>query len=221
MYSEQAITVINTIISDSNASGYGGAIYSSKNVTIINTTITNSGSQLRSGGAVYSRENVTIINSTIINSTATSGNGGAVYCGNNAKVVNVIIKDSMVIDGVGGAIYSGNDVTAVNSTIQECSALNGKGGAIYSAAKRRNPNTNNFKPNIILSNCTFKHNSAINGGVLYAYGYYDHHMEFMDSLFESNEATTGGGVAFLGNTTLITVNSNFKNNRAAGDGCLT
>ena len=67
--------------------------------------------------------------------------------------------------------------------------------------------------------CKLKLNSAASGGVLYTNGHYNHHMEFIGCAFDFNEATdnvTGGGVAFIGNSTLAIISSNFKDNSAAG-----
>ena len=231
VYSSQNVTITNTnIINSVSLSGSGGAVYG------LNVKVTDSNliiiRALRDGGAIYGRENVITINSTIVSSIASVGNGGAVYCGKNARVVNVIINGSKASIGDGGAIYSGNDVTAIGSTISECLALNGEGGAIYSAASsaslEREPGfkviggtSASSKPNIVFTNCTFKYNLATTGGVLYTYGYYSHYIEFTDCAFDFNEATSnvsGGGVAFIGNSTLAIISSKFKNNRAAGNG---
>ena len=110
-----------------------------------------------------------------------------------------------------------------NCTVNKCSALSGKGGAVYSAAASSssviyNPNP---KRNVIFSRSLFSHNSAFSGGVLYINGHYSHCMEFTDNTFVFNEATgnfTGGGVAFIGNTSLVITNGVFNNNMAATDG---
>ena len=134
---------------------------------------------------------------------------------------NVIITKSRYSNisvniGNGGAIYSGDDVIIDNSTLSECSAENGKGGVVYSAAKSLN-NLHPASPNVVFSGSTFNYNSAASGGVLYANGYYNHHMEFNGNTFVSNKATDSGGVAFLGNTSLSISNCVFNNNTAGTD----
>ena len=87
-------------------------------------------------------------------------------------------------------------MTVDNSTISDCSALNGKGGAIFSRSA-------SSWVIITLSNSNFSNNSATSGGVLYADGPYHYYMQFSDSIFMFNEtlgSTTGGGVAYIGNT---------------------
>ena len=196
LYTEQGdISVTDSSFSGYTANGCGGTVCSARRVMLTNTSIANSASLsvFGCGGAVYSRSDVSIINSTIQGSTSSAN---------------------------GGAIYGGSKIELINSSIIECSALTGKGGAVYSAARPSNSVINDHAvPNIFFLRSTFSHNSASSGGVLYVNGYYNHHMEFRDSVFVSNEATSGsGGVVFMGNTSLSINNSTFINNTAATDG---
>ena len=144
-----------------------------------------------------------------------TGNGGAIYSG-SVDVVNSRFKDCSASTGSGGAIYSARDMTVVNSTISDCSALYGKGGAIFSTSASSSVTF------ITLPNSNFSNNSATSGGVLYTDGPYHCHMQFSESIFMFNEALgniTGGGVAYIGNTTLsITNYSVFRDNIAGADG---
>ena len=173
----------------------GGSLYSSQSVTIANCSIINISVTGYYGGAIYGRE-VTISDSILMGTVATI-DGGAVYSVNTVVVVNSRFKDCSVNTGNGGAIYNGRDnITVVNSTISDCSALNGKGGAIFSGSGGTT---------VTLSNSNFSDNSATSGGVFYANGPYHYHMQFSDSMFTSNKAlgsNTGGGVAYIVNTTL-------------------
>ena len=136
------------------------------------------------------------------------------YSINTIDVVNSRFRDCSVNTGNGGAIYCGNHITVDNSTISDCSALNGKGGAIFSKSAYT-------WVIVTLSNSNFSNNSATSGGVLYADGPYYYHMHFSDSMFMSNKALgsiTGGGVAYIGDTTLSITNSVFRDNIAGADG---
>ena len=157
VYSQQGnITVTNCTISDSMASGDGGAVYTTQNVTIVNTNIINSASQYGSGGAVYGL-NVEVTNSSFQNTRA-SMNGGAVYAVQNFITVNSKFSNSTVNTGSGGTIYSGNCVMAIRSIINESSVRIGNGGAVYCS--------NNMKA----INCTIIESSTSvgNGGALYS-----------------------------------------------------
>ena len=240
LYSEQGdISVTNSAFHDCSAASHGGTIYSVHSVTLQNTTIVNSRSPSGSGGAVYglyvnivnstlrdtsahmdggavySLQSVTASDSNFINSSVNSGSGGVILSGDYVSLVNCFMQNGLSYIN-GGAIYSSSDVNLVNTSIIECSA-HGKGGAVYSAALL----INNYytQPNILFLRSTFSHNSASSGGVLYINSYYNHRMEFRDSVFVSNEATSGsGGVVFMGNTSLLISNSTFDNNTAATDG---
>ena len=217
IYSSNSVTLTNCTIMNSTA--IGGAVYSEGSISVFNSHLINS-----SGGSLYSLQSVTIANCSIINSSVTGYYGGAIYgrevtisdsiLMDTVVVVNSRFKDCSVNTGNGGAIYSGRDITVVNSTISDCSALNGKGGAIFSGSGGTT---------VTLSNSNFSNNSATSGGVFYANGPYHYHyvMQFSDSMFTSNKALgsiTGGGVAYIGNTTLSITNSIFRDNIAGADG---
>ena len=214
VYSEGLISIFNSLLINNSAmaaNSGGGSLYSSQSVTIANCSIINSYTTAY-GGAIYGRE-VTISDSILRESVAIE-DGGAVYSIVTIDVVNSRFRDCSVSTGNGGAIYSGSHTTAVNSNISDCSALYGKGGAIFSRARSASRWVI-----VTLCNSNFSNNSATSGGVLYADGPYHYHMQFSDSMFMSNEALgsiTGGGVAYIGNTTLSITNSVFRDNIAAG-----
>ena len=215
------VTINNSaVVRNIMAAGDGGAVYSRGHVTLMSTNITNSVSQSGRGGAVYSAQSVSLSSSNITTSVSRSGNGGAIY-GLSVTMINSTVRD-VVAAGDGGAIFNKNYVKVIHSSISHCSALNGKGGAIYSAGSHPESTViPHSEPNVIFSGSNFSYSRANSGGVLYVSGHYNHYMEFSYSTFTFNEAigdSTGGGVSFMGNTSLSITNCVLSNNMATTDG---
>ena len=133
IYSNGALTITNSVLSDNSAANTGGGIYaidsSPFTMTIINSTISGNASA-SSGGGIWSAETLTITNSTLSgNSAAAAGNGGGIWSGNTMTIHNSTFLGNFA-SGNGGAIHSARALTVINSTLAGNNAA-GSGGGIY------------------------------------------------------------------------------------------
>jgi len=161
-------------------------------------------------GLYWTGNNGTITDSTFTdNKQELIGSNSNVNFGGALKIdgINCTIKDSKFNDNyavVAGAIR----INAINTTIINCqfdnnNATNGHGGAIR---------TDGYYTTIKESN--FNQNNAIDhyGGAIYAGNY----LTIIKSIFDKNNATTGGAV-FVAGINPIIKNSSFINNYAASN----
>lgn len=130
------------------ASFFGGAIYSTGNLTLSNVRLVNN--RAENGGAVYNYPGavLTVINSTI---SSNSASGQDVWGGGITNYGGALIVSSTISSNSGGGIYSagvGAGLTIINSTISGNSAF-ADGGGIYNIGAELNI----FDSTIALNRC--------------------------------------------------------------------
>ena len=127
---------------------------------------------------------------------------------------NVIFRNGGYNNYAGGAITiaSGATVTFENCIFESCTAGSSNGGAVSSSSN-----------NVIFNGCTFRSNTASNGGaVYYTQTSATAKLRFTDCTFESNRASGSSGSAIysLTNDTEIK-DCTFKNNYVSATGSQT
>lgn len=165
--------------------------------------------------------------SLLFNGLILSGNnvsGGISITNSNVTLDGVHIKNCKVNDNVGGGAISAFNNENVDGTIVNSGSLtvnngtlennesNALGGAVFSLGQ------------FSMSDSTVKNNTAASGGG----GVYvsnlstgNYTTSISHTLFDSNEAgNCGGGVFFMGTTSEIKTNSEFKNNSALAGGAI-
>ncbi len=136
-----------------NTAVKGGAIYSETNLTLGSGHAFTGNKASGDGGAIYNSGDLTVTGVLFASNTA-SGNGGAIYAGRNLTVTDAVFgnaTDSGKANSAnnGGAIYAnggGYTVTVNNSEFYYSEAA-GDGGAIYSKANLTLDNKSVFTGN--------------------------------------------------------------------------
>lgn len=126
--------IVNSRLSDNNATGSGGGIYNSGGTLDIahstladNTAVSDGGCITNEGGAV------TIANSLLDNNDVTGpgGRGGGILSTGTLTITHTTLRDSDAADG--GGIYNTGILNITNSTLADNTASGG-GGGIYNDA---------------------------------------------------------------------------------------
>ncbi|MHC4125070.1 MAG: right-handed parallel beta-helix repeat-containing protein [Planctomycetota bacterium] len=150
---EEANSILDGLIVINSYSTGGGAITCRKSSpTIINCTISNNSAHGSYSGAITCLE---VSNPMIVNCIISGNEGGGldVYSNSNPTIHNCVIRENSA--GSGGGLAIKNNSSAI---ITECDFIENKGvygGGIF---------CNNS--DIIVSNCFFVGNSALNNGVV-------------------------------------------------------
>ena len=176
------INVINCIIENNSATGYGGGIYSTNggictiNELSIEESEISQNSAISGGGIYYNNTrtgvfNLTSYSNTVFeDNTATSGKGGAIYTWRN------------ILD-YSGLSFINNSVTGTGTE--------GKGGAIYGYCLGNTNHTNE------LTGCLFTDNSATtNGGAIYLEDSGGDIEITANTLYENTSTNGTGGIYF-------------------------
>ena len=183
------LEIVDSTISDNNASNGSGALNMSGLGDLIITNSTFDGNDAGNSGGVGRISNdgsIAITDSTFSNNTA-SGGGGAFYTTTEVT----------------------GDVSISSSTFYNNSANSGGGGAVYSL------NAGLFT----VTSSTFSGNTSTSwGGALYL-GTQGQVITVTDSLFVGNSALYGGALDFDGNDQVVTINnSTVDGNLASTEG---
>ncbi len=182
--------------------GGGGIWCEYSSPTISRCVITNNHSDFSSGSLLFGAYGGSAIgmnggNATIRGCTI-AGNSGApaLYLGGTRHIV----ADCTITDNespvAGGLMCGGMDVTVSDCTIAGNTGFGGAGGAYLEGARLR------------VARCVIRENAtsltltnegmSMLGGGLVLRPYLEHSPEIVDCLIESNMATSGGGIAVLG-----------------------
>ncbi len=192
-------TVISDCEFENNTAEDGGVIYSTSNLTVDNSVF-KSNNATKLGGAIVAVGNVTASDCEFENNTAV--NGGVIYSTGNVTASNCEFVDNTAENG--GAIHGdlNSDLTVDNSVFKSNNATK-LGGAIVAVG------------NVTASDCEFKNNTAVNGGVIYSTS----NLTVDNSVFKSNNATKlGGAIVAVGNVTAS--DCEFENNTAVIGGVI-
>lgn len=197
--------------------GYGGTLI---NATISNTLATGN------GGAIYwkgstptaiSNISITYSQTEVINSTNTA-DGGAIYTTTVTELNNVYINGARAYkntgDVHGGAIYMKDAMTLNNVTVigsrASTDAGTSMGGAVYFMRDRGSSN-------VYVYNSTFKENNADLGGGLY---FQKITARIYDTSFTGNVANQNGGALYSQNEDEFIYNSTLDHNSAKKGGAI-
>ncbi len=143
------------------------------------------------------------------NTDSISGRGAVIYSFGELNVYNSAFKNNKATKG--GVIYNYRE-THLTDTTFEGNTVSTLGGAIYVPSST--------VASVYTNNTTFKGNSATSGGAIYTAGT----VEFTDTSFTENEATTsnGGAIYLTGKKTskksLKAENVTYTDNKAAKAG---
>lgn len=197
------VKVINSVISESQASLGGGVGGFAQRLDVINSTIINNQALVENlGGGIYNIGLTNVVNSSISDNSAT--NGAGIFTGGPTNISNSIITSNMAVS-IGGGIYAGGPLVVEDSFISENPAGNG-GGGIYAA-------------NFTINNTVISQNTcgtaSGGGGIL---------SDSNDSLSTINNSTIdlntsgadGGGIS-IDSGTLNVNNSTISNNAAISE----
>lgn len=180
------LTIDNSSIMNSKATGAGGAIRNARGVvTIADSSLT--GNSASTAGAIStSFSNIMVTDSDLSNNVATSSDGGAIRTNfvGTTTVVNSTLSNNTAADGSGGAIKSSSNTSAVSigSTFSNNSA-GSAGGAISS-----DTNTGG----ITATDTIFDSNTASQGGAIGTGG----HVNLTGSTLTGNSASLSGGAVY-------------------------
>ncbi len=180
---------------DDSYPGYGGAIYSTKELNINNGTFSSNRGLM--GAAVYATANITINGGTFTsngtNSTITTTNGGVAYCTGTLTVNGGTFSSNTATNG---GVISGANLAVNGGTFSQNNA--DLGGAVYSTSS------------MTIGAGTFSNNTANQGGAVYASAA----ITVNNGTFSGNTATRGG--AILSTTTVTISGGTFDKNSATG-----
>ncbi|OWT33615.1 hypothetical protein BGI41_01525 [Methanobrevibacter sp. 87.7] len=205
------LNIINSKFKDNTAlnanktevSGFGGVATNYGDLNIINSSFNNN--IAHKGGVIRNYKNLRIYNSTFYNNSATEG--GVIYNEGNCNLYNSSFYNNTAINSVRFCItYKSN-----KEDVSKCCNV-GSGGVIY----------NNGNSKLIVNNCKFNYNSAVNGGSIYFSSNLktpdNSTLEIYNSTINKNTASKNGG-GIYGNVNKLTIKStNITNNEANNNG---
>jgi hypothetical protein len=197
-----------TTIIDAQENGSCLSISSARYAYISGFTFTN-GVAKHGGGLMCSGSKLDVKDCTLVRNVA-SGSGGGLFV---AGCRGVLIADCIFLDNItegrgGGIFCNDSKVTITRTSFQENAA--GKGGAI----------TTRHDTYVEVDNSVFLGNTAQDGGVVC--NWLSPLTEMKSCLFEANEASRYGGVAYVtgAGSEQIFQNCIFSGNRGRGGGVL-
>lgn len=201
------LNIINSTFEDNNAtnvnktevSGFGGVATNYGNLNIINSSFNNN--IAHKGGAIRNYGNLMINQSRFYNNSASEG--GVIYNQGNCSLYNSNFNSNTAINSTKFCIT----YKSRNEDISKCCNL-GSGAVIF--------NTGNSS--LIIKNCKFDSNNAINGGAIYFNGGSNSTLEIYNSIFNKNKASNSGGAIDASTTKLIIKSTNITKNEANKNG---
>ncbi len=223
------LTLIDSVISENDATGAGGGIYDSGGTVAVSGGSIEGNTAASGGGAIYvAGGTLTVTGVTISKNTAGSGGGGIDNDGGDVTISGGAIL-SNVAGASGGGIYGHSGAVHVAGALIQSNAA-ASGGGIYQAGG-----------SLIITDSTLSHNTAtvdgggiddsggditISGGAISANaasgsggGIYDHSgaVQVAGCMIEFNSAASGGGI-YQAAGSLIIADSTLSSNTASIDG---
>lgn len=194
-------TAINA--NKTEVSGFGGVSTNYGDLNIINSTFKNN--LAHKGGAIRNYGNLKIYNSTFYNNSATEG--GVIYNEGNCNLNNSNFYNNTAIDSVDFCVT----YKTSKGDVSTCCNV-GSGGVTY--------NRGNSK--LIINNCKFNYNSAVNGGSIYFSSNLktpeNSTLEIYNSTINRNTASNDGGGINASVKKLKIESTNITNNEANNNG---
>ncbi len=141
-------------------SGYGGAIYSTKQLTISNSTLTQNNAVF--GGAIYTTNTLTLTSDTLSSNTAGNSGGGVSAGASNPGTTQLTLtgctlSGNTAVNGSGGGIDTSDVVNIATSTVSSNDAGSWGAGINYTPTSAGNST-------LTLNQDTIAGNSADLGG---------------------------------------------------------
>ena len=167
------------------ATGNGGAVNASSDVTFTTGTLTATGNTAGgSGGVINTAGTVTLRGGTFTTNKANGGSGGAISASSISSSASTTFTGNEA-SGSGGALNSTGTVTLAGGSFNtNKSGMSGNGGAINAASVN------------LTSAATFTGNEAgASGGAVQATG----NVTFANATFDANKANAGDGGAISAN----------------------
>jgi len=191
----------------------GGALYIFKTIgSTVDNVLFKDNTAKAAGALNIGRGKTTVTNCTFTNNTATAsvnaegkksgGNAGAIVVsgydeifGNGYLVLKNCTLTENSADNMGGALFLSQPAQGlVYVAVSDCSFSNNKsvnaGGAIY--VSRNDENTSNPGSKIKITNSIFDSNEGTTGGAVYSQG----ELEINGGTYSNNKATTDGGAIY-------------------------
>jgi len=199
------LTVSNSIVSNSSATGSGGGVENEVGATLTISDSTISGSTAVGSGGGIDNAGTLVLDDSTITSNASTGNGGGI---DNEAGATMTLTGSTIstntTKGSGGGIDNLGPLTLDGSTIENNTATGGDGGGIY-----------NFGP-LVGENDTISGNAAsdLGGGI---YNEIDT-VTITAGTISGNSAASGGGIFNSAGTVTIASINNFSTNTVTGSG---
>lgn len=201
----------------------GGAILNNGNLTVHNSAISDSSATGNGGGGILNWGGaLTVSNSRVINNSA--GSGIVNYNGTATITGSTLSGNSD--DFMGGGLWNDGTMTIENSTISNNAATSGSGGGIYNNGGALTI-TNGFISNnsagnpgggiynlgdLLVTDSTFSGNSGTNGGGINTTA--SGTLSVTNSAFTSNTASQSGGGVYSQSNGVTIANSTFSGNSA-------
>ena len=129
------LTIDNSEIVSNTAGSYGGGIYSylSGGLTVTRSRINNNAAAGLYGGGIYTTRPLTLTDTTISGNSATSLGGGVSFSASTAVLTNVTLSGNEASSGAGFYAPSGA-ITMTNSTVSGNTASSNYGGIYVTSA---------------------------------------------------------------------------------------
>jgi hypothetical protein len=171
----KTLSLSDLIIRNGYTPSYGGAIYSHGDLTLYNVIVQTNTAFMEGGGIYADDSNLRISNSLVQGNTSQATGGGVALAGASPPFPTLSIFDSTIVNN------------------RALGAGSAGGGA------------NAYTANVIIQNSTFRNNMASQGGAVnYTAAVVGVRLDMTGTLIISNTAsTTGGGLYFYGNTSIV------------------
>ena len=217
--------ITNSKFITNDASEEGGAIYTLAPISIKNSVFEDNNAL--AAAAIYTNINTTSISNTNFTSNRAKSYGGAIVSENGVllNLTNCIFVNDTARDSA-GAIYNKNTTVEIkNSNFTNCTAV--FGAAICDLDSESSIFNSNFDSNtavkggaiykvyndIIIFESNFNDNEAYDGGAIYFDDIYT--ANITDSVFDSNSASQGSDIYYVGDDDGIFL-SNVTTNNVSG-----
>jgi hypothetical protein len=217
-----SLTVLDSLVTDNEASYKSGGGIASRVTTIQNSTITNNMAG-QSGGGI-SADSLTLINSVVENNTiinqGSSNKGGGISMGSSSLIENSIIGNNTLSEGKGAGIAIESNSTNTTTNIRNSIVYNNATTSNQGASSANGGGIYNYNGILVILNSQIMGNyAAFQGGGIYndsnAFG---GEVRIRQSTISANVAEDRGGGIYNG-LTMSLENVTVSGNRA--DGSLT
>lgn len=198
-----ALTISDLTLSDGVAT-FGGAVYNNGGSMDMSDCVLSDNAATGLGGAIYNDGTLTVSNTTFNNNDSAGSGGGVLHAAGVSTISDSQFVGNQANSGGGGIFSNDGSVTLTRTTFDGniVPGLNGGGGVMT-----------NGDTTISVTDCTFKNNTAFDGGGMHVNG---GTAVIERTTFSNNTAVdAGGGLWGPNNAGSLTItNSTVSNNTA-------